>query len=240
MKKTAALTALLIIGSASLVSAAGLNLGLNDCAPAGGSINAPASCAGSSGITIGMVGSAIAPAGMDRVVGCEDYIDVETNQATLSPWWTLDGCRSNAWPVNFDFTLGPFTCNDFWAGLATGSGSISPEHSAPNRFQMKLVCATVAENPMDTVTEQYLFKVNILRSRSVGIGNCTGCGQAACLVLTRVIINQPDGAVGGNATITAPMIGNFVTYAGGVVAGGCPGATPAQDRTWGQVKSLYR
>jgi hypothetical protein len=41
--------------------------------------------------------------------------------------------------------------------------------------------------------------------------------------------------------ITAPLTSNFVTWQGGAIGGaGCPGATPAQNRTWGQVKSIYR
>ena len=240
MKKAIILSGLLLAVSASLAVAQGINLRINDCGVNGVS-NAAASCASNTGLAISMVGSAIAPAGMDRVVACEGYIDVQTSAAVLSPWWLLEatGCRPTSLTFSFDFTAGPFNCNDFWGGGATGGGGVSPDHSAPNRLQIKLVGATPGENPIDPGAEHYMFKANINRAKSTGAGSCAGCADAACFVLNRLVINQPAGV--GDATLTTPMFGNFVTYSGGVIGGaGCPGATPAQNRTWGQVKSLYR
>jgi hypothetical protein len=240
MKKAIILSGLLLAVSASLAAAQGINLRLNDCAAAG-TTNAAASCATNAGIAISMVGSAIVPSGMDRVVACEGYIDVQTSAASLSPWWLLEstGCRPAALTFSFDFTTAPGTCNDFWAGGATGGGGVSPDHSAPNRLQIKLVGATPGENPIDSGAEQYMFKANINRTKSTGAGSCAGCLDAACFVLNRLVVNQPAGV--GDATISTPMLANYVTYAGGVIGGlGCPAATPTQNRTWGQVKGMYR
>jgi len=240
MKKAIILTGLLLAVSASLAVAQGINLRLNDCAAAGQS-NAAASCASNTGLAIAMVGSAVAPAGMDRVVACEGYIDVQTSAAALSPWWLLEatGCRPASLTFSFDFTTAPGTCNDFWGGGATGGGGVSPEHSAPNRLQIKLVGATPTENPIDPGVEHYMFRASINRAKSTGAGSCAGCLDAACFVLNRLVVNQPAGV--GDATISTPMLANYVTYNGGVIGGlGCPAATPAQNRTWGQVKSLYR
>jgi len=238
MKKVIALSGLALMLSASMAMAqAGLNLSLGDCGSFG-TTNVTNLCTSNTGIAIGMVGSGMPPAGFDRVVACEGYIDVQTQAAVLSPWWTLDGCRAGALSFNFDFLAGPFSCNDFWGGGATGGGGIGPEHTAPNRFIIKLVTATPDEHVMDPGVEHYLFKVNILRSKTVGTGACAGCLEPACIVLNRLVINQPAGV--GDATITNPMFSNYVAYNGGTVAGGCPGATPSQNRTWGQVKSLYR
>ena len=246
MKKAIILSGLLLAVSVSLAAAQGINLAINDCSQ-GGVVAAPNNtCTSSTGLALNMIGSASAPAGMDRVVACEGYIDGQTSAAALSPWWTLDGCRASALSFDFGFLSGPFNCGDFWGGQASGGGGIGPDHTAPNRFQIKLVCATVAENPMEAGTENYLFKVLITKAKTTGTGACAGCTDAACLVLNRVIINQPAGAVGGDAVITTPIVSNYVTYNGGVVGGGpnggsgCPGATPTQNRTWGQVKSLYR
>ena len=245
MKKAIILSGLLLAVSASLAAAQGINLSLTDCGVAG-AINAAASCASNTGLAMSMVGSAVAPAGMDRVVACEGYIDVQTSAAALSPWWLLEatGCRPTSLTFSFDFTASTFVCNDFWGGGATGGGGVSPEHSAANRLQIKLVGATPGENPIDPGVEHYMFKANINRAKSTGAGSCAGCLDAACFVLNRLVINQPAGV--GDAVITTPMVRTYVTYAGGVVGGGpnggtgCPGATPAQNRTWGQVKSLYR
>jgi hypothetical protein len=244
MKKAIILTGLLLAVSVSLAAAQGMNLSTTDCGTFGAAgVNNP--CTSSSGAAILMVGSAIPPAGMDHVVGVEAYIDVQTSQAALSPWWVLDGCRAGALTFNFDFTANdPPNCNDFWAGGASGGGGISPVHTGPNRFQIKLVCATPGEAPIDGGMEHYLFKASISRAKTTGTGSCAGCADAACFVLNRLLVVQPAGV--GDAELTLPITRNYVTYNGGVVAGGpnggsgCPGATPSQNRTWGQVKSLYR
>jgi hypothetical protein len=243
MKKAMILSGLLLALTASFAAAQGLNLALNDCGPAGLQLANP-NCASNTGIALSLVGSVVPPPGLDRVVACEGYIDGQTDQGALSPWWTLDGCRAAALTFSFDFLAGPFNCNDFWAGGASGGGGIAPEHTQANRFQIKLVGATPGEAILDPGMEHYLFKVNITRTKSTGTGSCAGCTDAACFVLNRLIINQPAGV--GDAVLTNPMHSNFVTYNGGAVGGGpnggtgCPGATPSQNRTWGQVKSLYR
>jgi hypothetical protein len=241
MKKAIILSGMLLAVTASLAAAQGINLTLTDCLNPNRA--AAASCATSTGTAVLMVGTAVAPAGLNQVVGMEAYIDGQTNQAALSPWWSLDGCRNGSLTFNFDFTANA-ACLDFWAGGASGGGGISPVHTAANRFQIKLVCATPGEAPMDPDVEMYMFKATINRAKSTGATPCAGCTDAACLVLNRLIIVQPAGV--GDVTITTPITGTYVTYAGGAVGGGpnggngCPGATPSQNRTWGQVKSLYR
>jgi hypothetical protein len=244
MKKAILLAGLLVAASATLAAAQGMNLAINDCS-IGGAVAAPANtCTSNSGVAMSMIGSAVAPAGMNQVVGIEAYIDGQTNQASLSPWWTLDGCRNGALTFNFDFTISPTNCADFWAGAASGGGGISPIHTAPNRFQIKLIAATPTENPIAPDLEYYLFRASISKAKTVGTGSCAGCTDAACLVMNRLVIAQPAGV--GDVTITTPIVSNYVTYGGGAVGGGpnggtgCPGATPSQNRTWGQVKSLYR
>jgi hypothetical protein len=45
----------------------------------------------------------------------------------------------------------------------------------------------------------------------------------------------------GDNRIVNPLTGNFATWQGGAIGGaGCPAATPTQNKTWGQVKSIYR
>ena len=82
-----------------------------------------------------------------------------------------------------------------------------------------------------------MFKIAILRSKTVGTGLCAGCSTAACIVLNEIKLVQPASA-GVDYRIQNPADRNFVTYNAGAPA--CPGATPAQSKTWGAVKSLYR
>jgi hypothetical protein len=53
-------------------------------------------------------------------------------------------------------------------------------------------------------------------------------------------VTQPAGV--GDYTISNTLNRNWVQWQGGAVnvTGGCPAATPTQNRTWGSVKSLYR
>jgi hypothetical protein len=210
---------------------AGINLALTDCSATGTQV-ADTRCDANLGVAVPLVLSASPPPGLDRVVGIEAAIDAVTAGATLSPWWTLDGCRSNALVFNFDFTaLENPLCNDFWAGQATGGGGISPLHFAPNRFRIRLAAATAYETPMAAGVEHYLAKVNILRAKSTGAGNCAGCEDGACLVLSTVLLSQPAGL--GDCMLTWPINQVIVQYGDGAIVA-------AQNRTWGQVKALYR
>ncbi len=71
--------------------------------------------------------------------------------------------------------------------------------------------------------------------------SCTGCTAGACIVLNSIKINQPVDAPGGSPTLSAPAMRNWVTWLGGLGAGtNCFLATPARNRTWGSIQSLYR
>jgi len=246
MKKAIILSGLLLTLTASFAAAAaGINLANGDCS-AGGLVNAPNNlCTSNTGLALNLIVSVTPPAGMNNVVAVDGLIDVQTDQPALSPWWSLDGCRAVG-ALSFDagFLSGPFNCNDFWAGGATPGGGITPVHTAANRFQIIFTAATSYETAMDPQAEHYTHKILITKSKSVSTGACAGCTDAACLVLNRLVVIQPAGV--GDAEITTPIVSNWVTYNGGVVGPGpngeqgCPGATPSQNRTWGQVKSLYR
>jgi len=66
---------------------------------------------------------------------------------------------------------------------------------------------------------------------------CSGCLVPACIVLNSVKLAQPAGQ--GDAVIANPAASQHVTWQGGGTIE-CPGATPTQSNTWGQIKTLYR
>src|SRR5262245_30389898 len=106
--------------SASIASAQGINLSWNDCGNFGVQ-NQLFDCNSNSGLGFVMVASFIPPPGINNFVGLSSQIDVNTDQPSLPDWWKHGStqCRSTSGlVVNFDFTSGPFSCADFFAGQA--------------------------------------------------------------------------------------------------------------------------
>ena len=141
--------------------------------------------------------------------------------------------------ANFDFTVGPFSCTDFWQGQAVGGIDYARQFDGPNRARIRVICAVqdLLAGPQSPATEYYSFKVFISNARTVGSPSCAGCTDAACIVLNSIKIDQVAPAT-FNPTITNPALSNFVTWRGGT--GGCAGSTPARNVTWSSIKALYR
>jgi hypothetical protein len=110
----------------------------------------------------------------------------------------------------------------------------------PNRAR---IAWTAGVGVADTVTidpavssEWYLCAINILRSRTT---TCAGCEVPACPVLNEVRVFRTAEDPRPSLFLRTPATSAHVTWQGG---GGlsCPGAMPTRDRTWGQVKQMYR
>jgi hypothetical protein len=246
MKKTLLIAGALLCLGVSMASAGGINLSWLDCGTFGSSTRTN-TCLVSTGGNL-LVGSAIPNNPIDLMVAMAAVLDLQTNQAALTPWWLMDtapappACRTGAMTASFDFTAGPSNCVDIWAGGATGgSNYISQYNGVANHGRIRLVCAVPAPIAVDNVNEGYYFKVNISNTKTTGTGNCAGCLDAACIVFNSIELDQNPGVPGGNQTLSNPINSQFVTYqSGGGLAGACPQATPTQNKTWGSVKSLYR
>src|SRR6266540_7407818 len=125
--KTPVVCAMLLAATADVVSAAGLNLGWLECAGLGaGAANRSFACNTNSGGGHVLVGSFAAPAGLIAVNGFQALVYLRTQFSTLSPWWDIGDpphCRSsNAVSFSANFTDGPFSCVDYWAGAGLGGG----------------------------------------------------------------------------------------------------------------------
>jgi len=244
MKKTLLIAGALLCLGVSMASAGGLNLSWTDCGTFG-TMQKNSPCTSSSGGST-IVGSAVSPNPIDAMVAMAAVLDLQTNQPALTPWWSFDaGCRSgppSAMSGDFNFTSSTFNCNDVWGGVAGGGLNFTSGFGGPNRGRIRLVCAVAAPVAIDDVTEQYMFKVAISNAKTTGSGNCPGCLDGACIVFNSIELDQNPGTPGGNTSISNPLNRQFVLWqAGGAgVTGGCPQATPTQNKTWGSVKSLYR
>ena len=247
MKKTLLIAGALLCLGVSMASAqGGINLSWTDCGTFG-TLQRNFACNSNTGGNT-MVGSAISPVVINQCVAMTTVLDLQTNQAALTPWWNFDGAGCRATPSaltgNFDFTGSTFSCNDIWAGNATGgSNYISGFGAVPNRGRIRLVCAVVNPVVVDNSTENYYFKASFSNAKTTGTGSCAGCTDGACIVLNSLELDQQPGVEGGNTIITNPLDSQYVLWqAGGnsVTPGGCPQATPTKNATWGSVKSLYR
>ena len=217
----------------------GLNLSWTDCGSAG-TASRTFACT-SNMLNATLILSAVSGTDMPQLNGMETVIYVQTNQASLPAWWHFEsgGCRGpSALVLSEDFTAGPFTCLDAWAGQATGSLTYAPQSF---NYAILQASASLAISTSILGTEEYyLAKIRILGDKSVGDGSCAGCTAGACITAGSVKLTQPAGAPGGDITLTHPWLRNFVTFqSGGTLAGACPPVATSRS-TWGSVKSLYR
>ena len=239
MKIRLLLAALSLAASPAL--GAGVNLAWNDCGQAG-QVNRSFACNSNTG-THTLVGSYVPPAGMTAVTGAEVVMRLVSASASYPAWWqfkNVGSCRQTSLTANADFSAGPYSCADYWAGQAAGGLSLYQviSSSIPTRAKLLMVYA-VPPNlamPVSEELEYYAFKLSINSAKTVGTGACDGCLDPVCIVLNEIKLTQPVGV--GNYRLQNPALSYYATWQGGVVSGGCPAATPARNRTWGAVKSL--
>ena len=242
MKKTLVFVGLSLALSASLASAAGINLAWDDCGVAG-TASKTFDCASNSGVPFTMVASFMPPAGVNEFLGISAQVDASSAPSALPDWWKHGSgqCRSTSgMSVAFDFTSGPFTCVDFYVGSAAGGFAYDIGYGSPDRARLRVQAAVPFDNrgPVDPNFEYYAFKVNLQRAKSTGVGSCAGCSTPVCVVLNSIQLFQPPDAA-NDPEITAVANSNFVTWQSSSIPN-CPASTGVETRSWGQVKSLYR
>lgn len=242
---TAVVLAVTFHGAAAFAqNGGGMNLSWFDCGAAG-TLSTSFACT-SNTLNLGtMILSAVSGVDMPQLNGMEAVIYLQANQPSLPPWWHLEsgGCRGpSALVYTQDFTAGPFTCLDPWAGQASGSLTFTPQSS--NSAVIQAAASTANPTSILGTEEYYLAKIRILGDKSTGDGSCAGCTAGACIVAGSVKLTQPAGAPIGNVILTLPWIRQYVTFqAGGTLGGNCPPISDpveAKRSTWGSVKSLYR
>lgn len=237
-----ALVSMLVAGTPSPTHAqAGMNLSWTDCGTFG-VLQKNFACNTNAGSNM-LVASVIAPAPLEHVNGMQASIEIQTNQAALSPWWHLEsgGCRDGALVPNFNFTTGYINCMDLWGGQAASKFSVFPGYGgAPNRTRILVVCSVPEEIAILDDSEYYAFSLALDRSKSVGSGACAGCTDGACIVLSYIKLTRLE--IHGDVYVVSPITRHYVQWqSGGNIGGNCPPMhTPVRASTWGSVKSMYR
>ena len=222
-----------------------VNLSWDDCVLGAYAVDKGNACTSSTQV-VGLMFASFAPRDtMPKYEANISIIDLQTSAATLSPWWnfTAAGCRPTGLSISADFTAGPFSCADFWAGQAsTGLAYETPSPSIPtaNSARIHTVCgvAETGAGEIDNGSLWYAYKLTLSKIKSTGTGSCAGCLDGACIVMNQMNLSQP-APVPDEVLTQGPQ--QFVTYRGGAGSGHlCPASTPTRKSTWGSVKALYR
>jgi hypothetical protein len=242
MKKTLILTGVLLALTASLASAAGINLAWNDCLGSGGVTSKTFACNSNAGnndlfITVDP------PVNIPDVNGSNPIIDLQSASTPLPAWWQMKNAGTCRLASLNAFSAIAGTCpNDIWGGGGTAgvaaylTTSVVP--SIPlNRARLlgSISVPTLNAGNVDPGTEYFVLLVRINNAKTTGLGACAGCQDPVCLVLNEVLLTSNNS---GDNRVTNPRESNFTTWQGG--GPGCPGATPTNNKTWGQLKSIYR
>ncbi len=244
-----------LVGCPVTATAVGINLGWNDCPSGAGYALTEAFACNTNVGTHTLVGSFVAPAGVDSMSANEIVIDMMTSGATFADWWSMrapapSGCRAFSLRYSFDFTGGPATCTDYWQGAA--SGAINMEvpgtpYQQANRSRIKVLAALPVADPhirgVPEGTEVYSFKAIIDNAKTVGLGACGGCSDEACIVVSSLTIYQPVAVLPSQIRMYNPATVLHVLWQGWSNPDPqmqCPAVVPAKTRTWGSIKALYR
>lgn len=261
-----AVSASLSSAPASAQEAVSLKLSWDHCAADGPVGDRSFACDANSG-SESLYGSMVINDGVDRlqVSSFTAYVDLRFTSSSLPPWWqTLLGqCRTNGLGVNY----GPFpeggTCAP-WFALSDvhsfiGTFQFHPESQGPASMRLDLGVALPIEYHNVTLhagQELMLFQILLSHAKSTGAGACAGCTVPTCIGFGQLSIQHAvpaeekylgtpasaatwQGAyVSGYAPVSDYYDGVFHPYVGNLSCS--TGPVPAQARTWGMIKTLYR
>lgn len=235
--------------TASLASAAGVNLAWSNCLGDGGTPNRTFACAANTGSNV-LVTSFILGADLNDVSGNELVLDFLTT-TSFPEWWqfaTVGTCRQLSLSSNFVFNDN--ICLDWAQGGGSGgigSYSVDPgpggwtiDPSVVNRHRrLKIAKAVPPQALAALVANQEYYSTNIVinNAKTVGTGACAGCTENVCIVFNSLNVTTPVGANNVLLATGNTAGSNTATWQGTVAD--CL-LVPTRNTTWGAVKSLYR
>jgi hypothetical protein len=166
------------------------------------------------------------------------------NSGTLS-WWSSFGsgaCRPSALTVSTSIPPAAVSCADTWAGAVTTTftGGYVPDGPYSEGIGIIVALPDGQTEALVPGVEYFAFNLLINSGLTVGPGACSGCDVPACVAWRGMEIQQPPNP--GGPTVYLAGGGEYlVTWqSASLTSYGCRLATPALNRTWGAVKSLYR
>ena len=238
------LSALAILGPTTVPAGAEphAHLSWNDCA-ASGIATRTFACNTNSGAEE-LVLSFVPPEGVVTFTGIDARIRIWPPTPSLPPWWALaaGGCRSASLRVQ-PFAPGASLCPTPWTTELFTFVEFNP---AAQEIRAAVNLNHGQEHPLDPGVEYYGLRLTINHAKSTGSGACEGCSMPVGMYLSRLWMYQ-----GAELTFEFPLpevvYVNWQCDGGPIVdQGSVTGwqfancATPAQGRTWGRIKALFR
>ena len=244
-----ALLTVLTLWPVPVLAANTINLRWDDCIGDGGVADKSFACDANTGAAR-LVGSWIPPFDLVGVNGNQIVVDLGTSSTSLPAWWDLKNTGSCR-PLSLGFgAANPgagVNCSDWASGTAVGLlGSYTVGIKGPGSARF-VASTTVAEPVAETLvaTQEYFsFVLTINHLKTVGAGSCTGCDVQMCIALIGVHVTSADPRFDVHLSIgfrpTDQLSDSFVLWQPAAGQTNCFKPVPVIDRTWGEVKALYR
>lgn len=248
---------LLLLAAAS-ANAGGTHLRWNACSGDGGVVNRSFACDTNTGSEL-LACSFTLDVPVDSVYALNAFVNMAFAGGVLPAWWqfrTVGSCRAASLSTSLTPPAGAAACVD-WADGARDILLIY--HDAGSGLARIEALTPVLSQPLFDLPagqEFFVFSAVINHQKTVGTGACAGCDLGGCmgfvgLRLLRTATTSHGGVYAGDYfTGPADISNQVVTWQNGAgiaipnyLGAGwiyCPGATPARNRTWGDVKALYR
>jgi hypothetical protein len=176
-----------------------------------------------------------APPGVSNLESVWGYIDFCTKPYALPSWWTFapyGGCRGDALSASANFSSGPSTYADPWAGRGQASVQFEPSPIGDwgmARLEFQVQAIPGAPIPLQADKEYYASQI-VFGNPDQG---CDGCGLAACFVLNGLVIYHDGG-------IPYYTLMDYSNYCLWNVRYDCPFVVATEPTTWGRLKASYR
>lgn len=233
----------------------GLDLTWNACAATGGVPTTTLDCAG--GGAAPAFGTFFVTSVQDSVIAMDVALDLIVNNAGLPTFWHFEagGCNELTGAA-FSNTKPSLGCGSIaqvtplWTPSGSGNAlGFVPQTRGPNtgHFVGSVFRPSTSPGKCNASPSNYFgfaFTIITDNAQENTIGTCVGCPLGFNIVWNSAnLINARAAQGAGIEAAPYPIagpgnVGNCITGNGGA-PGGCQ-ATPARNRTWGQLKSLYR
>ena len=241
MKKAILLCGMLLAASATLASAAGVNLSWSNCAGDAGVQNRAFACNSNLGSNL-FVGSYILDADILHVNGDELVVDLASASASLPDWWRFTAagtCRQAALSIA---AHDGSACPDMF-GLQASMNIAAYQMGLHGANSGRILCVNAVQTSLIVdlfAGQEYgIAHWTVQNTKTVGTGACAGCLTPVCIVFNSANITTEAGLSDTKLTSEASPGSNYITWQGGAGTN-CPAAVPTKNATWGSVKSLYR
>jgi len=243
MKKALLFAGLLLALTASVAMAAGVSVSWkNFCwGEDGSSTDLTWLCNSNTNVNIRMTTSFKLDTPMPAFVGVGVYGEGMVEAAAVPDWWKMGAeptdCRTGLISVSADGSVlangGADVCIDPWAGVGGGGGGLGLYSYDGERMHVNAAWASATEIPLEANVEYFAIQFRISALKTVS--SCDGCLIPAIWGLKQITVADPvieiylrEPYAGGNQCLTWQTS----TLNCGLV--------PVRNKTWGEIKSLYR